>query len=141
MGWNVKTNDWIFVMVNSWSHDNPQFQLVDQDIYTKDYLWITDPWTANEGTMEKHLIDKLKKQYGLWEDTKLSESEQAKQQPIYDDHIKEYKAQMNAWVTKINSADGASSWNTNTTPTPTPSTTATIPADSTPIDPSSASTP
>jgi len=110
LGGNVKTAWWTKVMVNSWTHSNPQFKLVDQNIYSRDYLWIPEWEELNEQKMEENLIKKLKEDYQL-NDKNLSKEELEEQKKLYEEHLKEYKEHIGSWEKEINSKASESSSN------------------------------
>jgi len=88
LGWNVKTADWeTYVMVNQWTHADPDFKLIGQKEYSEQYLWQTDKGEFNEEEAKANIEDKIKKQYNLWENA--TSEELAKQQEHIDAQQKE----------------------------------------------------
>lgn len=103
--WNVQTQDGIYVMVNQWTHADPDFQLVSQEEYEKDYLWITDDWLMDQETIENNIRTKISKKY--WEESELSEQDKKDMEDHIQKEIKELQDRMN----QINSRDNKSNQN------------------------------
>ncbi len=88
LGGNVKTADGnTYVMVNKWTHADPDFKLVDQDTYAKEYLWQTEDWTFDTEKAKTDIEDRIKKRYNLWDNATADEL--AEQQKHIDAEQKE----------------------------------------------------
>jgi len=96
---NVKTADWLRVMANIGTHDNPEFKLLKPDEYNKKYLITKKGWSLDDKAIQESFNDQYAKSTPPTSPEKFADWENEKQK-LYNKITKENEDRLAALSNK-----------------------------------------